>query len=389
MLVLAPHDSIELNLPVPPIDAAPGVEYFLRVEFRSREEKPFLPAGWLAAWEQFRLRAYRPPVPAKVAEMPPLEVIESSDRVTVAGSGFSVGIDRSTGLLSFFEIEGRELLVSPLEPDFWRAPTDNDYGSRMPSRQGVWKDAGRIRTLDGLEVKSVGPGEVRIDVTLGLPVVNAWLYLSYEVFGSGDVIVTSRFVPPDAQAHEGLPDIPRIGLRFALSPDFADVAWYGRGPHENYSDRKTSSPVGLYAASVDQLYYPYIRPQENGNRTEARWVAFRDSAGVGLAAHGMPTLDWSALRFLQEDLDEGPAKHGRHTYDLRPRDLVAVHLDHGQMGVGGDNSWGAQPLERYRLPVREYAHSFRLSPVGPERDDPMEQGKRSLPIAAAKTERTP
>jgi beta-galactosidase len=110
---------------------------------------------------------------------------------------------------------------------------------------------------------------------------------------------------------------------------------------------------------------------------------------VGLAAHGMPTLDWSALRFLQEDLDEGPAKHGRHTYDLRPRDLVAVHLDHGQMGVGGDNSWGAQPLERYRLPVREYAHSFRLSPVGPERDDPMEQGKRSLPIAAAKTERTP
>ena len=389
MLDLAPHDSIELNLPVPPVDAAPGVEYFLRVEFRSREEKPFLPARWLVAWEQFRLPTYRPPVPAMVAEMPPLEVIESSDRVTVAGSGFAVGIDRSTGLLSFFEIEGRELMVSPLEPDFWRAPTDNDYGSRMPSRQGVWRDAGRIRTLDGLEVKSVGPGEVRIDVTLGLPVVNAWLYLSYEVFGSGDVIVTSRFVPPDAQAHEGLPDIPRIGLRFALSRDFANVAWYGRGPHENYADRKTSSPVGLYAASVDQLYYPYVRPQENGNRTEARWVAFRDSAGVGLAAHGMPTLDWSALRFLQEDLDEGPAKHGRHTYDLRPRDLVAVHLDHAQMGVGGDNSWGAQPLEPYRLAVRGYSYSFRLSPVGPEREDPMKQSKRSLPIAAANTETTP
>jgi len=230
---------------------------------------------------------------------------------------------------------------------------------------------------------------VRIEATLGLPTVNALLYLSYGVFGSGDVIVTSRFVPEKMQADNGLPDIPRIGLRFALSSDFGDVDWYGRGPNENYSDRKTSSAVGLYTASVDQLYYPYVRPQENGNRTEARWVAFRDSVGVGLAAHGMPTIDWSALPYLQEDLDEGPAKRGRHTFDLRPRDLVAVHLDHRQMGVGGDNSWGAQPLERYRLPVRKYSYSLRLSPLGPDRADPMEQSKRSLPLPAADTGRAP
>ena len=382
-LDLAPHDSIELSLPVPPIDAAPGVEYFLRVEFRTREERPFLPAGWLVAWEQFRLPAYRPPVPANVAEMPALEIVESSDRITVGGGGFSVGIARSTGLLAFFEIEGRELLVSPLEPDFWRAPTDNDYGNRMPRRQAVWKDAGRVRTLDGLRTTRVGPAEVRIEATLGLPAVSSRLYLSYEVFGSGDVIVTSRFVPSGAATSSNLPDIPRIGLRLALSADLDEVEWYGRGPHENYIDRKTGSSVGIYSASVDDLYYPYIRPQENGNRTEARWVTFRGEAGVGLAVHGRPTLDWSALRFLQEDLDEGPTKQGRHTYDLRPRELVAVHLDYRQMGVGGDNSWGAQPLEPYLLPVREYSYSFRLSPVGPDRDDPMKQGKRSLPIAAA------
>jgi beta-galactosidase len=195
-------------------------------------------------------------------------------------------------------------------------------------------------------------------------------------------VVTERFVPPAATSGAELPDIPRVGLRLSLSPEFADVAWYGRGPHENYADRKTSAPIGMYSASVEELYYPYIRPQENGNRTETRWVAFSDSTGVGLAAHGMPTLDWSALQFLQEDLDEGTTKRGRHTYDLRPRDLVAIHLDHKQMGVGGDNSWGAQPLEAYRLPVREYSYSFRLSPLGPGRADAMEQSKRSPPAAA-------
>ena len=122
---------------------------------------------WLAAWEQFRLPVHRPAAPANVAEMPALQVVESSDRITVSGSGFSVGIDRSTGLLSYFEVEGRELLVSPLEPDFWRAPTDNDYGNRMPRRQAVWKDAGRVRTLEGLETKAIGAGQVKIDAMLG------------------------------------------------------------------------------------------------------------------------------------------------------------------------------------------------------------------------------
>jgi beta-galactosidase len=378
-LTLAPHDSIELSLPLPPIDAAPGVEYFLRVEFRTRDEKPFLPAGWLAAWEQFRMPVYRPPAQARVSDLPALDIVESGELVTVAGAGFSISVDRATGLLSSFALEGRELLGSALEPDFWRAPTDNDYGNRMPFRQGIWRDAGRIRTLEKLEAQRVGPSEARIDVTLGLPVVDAFHYLSYQVYGSGDVIVTSRFVPATVDMRDAtLPDLPRFGTRFTLAPELDDVAWYGRGPHENYIDRKTGSPVGLYERSVDELYHPYVRPQENGNRTEARWVAFRDTTGVGLAAIGMPTFDWSALRYVQEDLDEGPTKRGRHTYDLNPRDTVAVHLDYRQMGVGGDNSWGAQPLEAYRLPAGEYSYSFRLTPVGPDRGDAMRQSKRSF-----------
>ncbi len=197
------------------------------------------------------------------------------------------------------------------------------------------------------------------------------LFLSYEVYATGDVVVTSRFVPGDpATGEDALPDLARFGMRMALPADLDRVEWYGRGPHENYVDRKTGAAVGRYEARVDDLYYPYVRPQENGARTDTRWVAFRDATGTGLAALGMPTVDWSALRYLQEDLDEGPAKRGRHTYDLRPRDLVAVHIDYRQMGLGGDNSWGAQALEPYLLPAREYSYSFRLAPLAPDRADP-------------------
>ena len=120
-----------------------------------------------------------------------------------------------------------------------------------------------------------------------------------------------------------------------------------------------------------ELFHPYVRPQETGNRTEARWVAFRDGSGTGLLAVGIPTLDWSALPYLAEDLDEGPDKRGRHDFDLPDRDLVAVHLDHRQLGVGGDNSWGAQPLEPYRIPVATASWAFRLAPLAPDSEDPM------------------
>ncbi|MCL7970463.1 MAG: DUF4981 domain-containing protein [marine benthic group bacterium] len=382
-LSLAPHDSIEIALPLPAIAPEPGVEYYVRVEFVTREDQPFLPAGWMAAWEQFRLPTYVAAPPGIPTPGAALTVLEEEGLVRAVGEDFSVGVNESTGMLESFVLRGRELLVQGLEPNFWRAPTDNDYGNRMPRRQAVWKDAGRVRTLESVDVLSVAPGHARIEAVLSLPAVNASQHLAYDVFGSGEVVVTSRFVPPDESAREGkLPDIPRVGLRLTLTAELDQVTWYGRGPHENYVDRKSGAPVGVYSAPVEDLYFPYIRPQEVGNRTEARWVAFRDEDGIGLGVLGMPTLDWSALRYLQEDLDEGPAKRGRHTYDLRPRDLVAVHLDHAQMGVGGDNSWGAQPLDPYRLPVREYSYSLRLVPLAPDLADVMEVRRQSAPSAA-------
>jgi beta-galactosidase len=139
--------------------------------------------------------------------------------------------------------------------------------------------------------------------------------------------------------------------------------WFGRGPHESYWDRKTGARVGLYSANAADLYHPYVRPQENGTRADVRWMAVTNAAGTGLLAEGMPLLEASALPYLQEDFDEGQVKVNRHVTDVGPRDLVEVRLDWHQMGVGGDNSWGAQALEKYRLPLREYEWSFRLVPV--------------------------
>jgi beta-galactosidase len=144
-------------------------------------------------------------------------------------------------------------------------------------------------------------------------------------------------------------------------------------------DRKSGAAIGRYAATPAELYHPYVRPQENGHRTDTRWVSFRDAAGIGLLAAGMRTFGWSALPYLMEDLDEGTTKIGRHTFDLPDRDLIAVHLDYRQLGVGGDNSWGAQPLEPYRIPVETASWSIRLAPLSPESADPMEIARIVFP----------
>ena len=378
-LKLAPHDSIELTLPVPPIDAAPGVEYYLRVEFRTRTEHPFLPAGWLAAWEQFRLPAYlRPPVvDPSLGSM--LQASETGDEVRFEGEQFSIAFDRSTGLISSYRLRGAELITAGPAPNYWRAPTDNDYGNGMPVRQAMWREASRFRILESLDVQRESPSEVRVEATFRVPEAWGTHTLAYIVYGTGDVRITSRFVPdPEAVAGQLIPDLPRFGLRMRLGREFDRVTWYGRGPHENYQDRLTSAAVGVYEATAAELYYPYVRPQENGNRTETRWVAVRDESGLGLLIVGDPWLSWSALPFTQEDLDEGSRKTGRHTFDLVARDFVSLNVDLAQMGVGGDNSWGAQPLEPYQLAYGEYGFSFHIRPLAPDQAGPMQLSKQRL-----------
>ncbi len=163
---------------------------------------------------------------------------------------------------------------------------------------------------------------------------------------------------------KGLPNIPRMGMRMQIPDKYNNVNWFGRGPEENYSDRNTGAFVGLYEKSVDDLYFAYASPQENGNRTDTRWIALTGDQGAGLMVTGAPILSWSALYFTQEDLSQED-RGTKHTSDLQKRDFISLNLDHKQMGVGGDTSWGAWPHGEYRLPPREYSYNFRLSPVKP------------------------
>jgi beta-galactosidase len=151
-------------------------------------------------------------------------------------------------------------------------------------------------------------------------------------------------------------------MRMFLKGEFDKIQWFGRGPHESYWDRKSGARVGLWTGTVWDQYHPYIRPQENGNRTDVRWLSLTNAEGHGLLVVGDPTLDFSAHHFLPEDFDPGPQKRQRHTIDLERRDLVTLNLDYRQMGVGGDTSWGARPHPQYTLPAREYDYRFRLRP---------------------------
>jgi beta-galactosidase len=282
---------------------------------------------------------------------------EEGGKLRIAGDRFEVGFDLSTGELDRLVYEGVSILASGLAPNFWRAPTDNDYGNDMPERLGLWRDAARSRRIEDVSWRQNSDRDVVVEVAASLP-GDSRLFTRYDVFGSADVIVELRFVPGRA----GLPDLPRFGATLALREDFENVSWFGRGPHESYWDRKSGARVGLYRAKASELYHPYVRPQENGNRSDVRFVALENEASVGLLAVGLPLLDVTAWPFANEDFDEGPVKRGRHTTDVSKRDFVTVNLDYKQMGVGGDTSWGARTHPEYTLPAKEYSYRFRLRP---------------------------
>jgi beta-galactosidase len=373
-LDVPPQDSGMVVLPPPPTTGAAGAERFLMVSWVLRQDEPFLPAGTVVAWDQFPLPGV-PAAPTPAPVPPPLTVAQDLALVTVTGPRFHAVFDGNVGALARLSWDGTELLRTGLAPNFWRAPTDNDFGNGMPRRQRIWRRAGPDRHVERMVVEEVATGHVRVVIEQGIPARGARLVTTYDVYGSGDIVVRNRFTPGDTS----LPDIPRLGMRFTMPAGFDSVAWFGRGPHETYWDRKTGAAVGLYRAATDSMGHPYGRPQETGTRTDVRWMSVTNGSGVGLLAAGMPLLEASALPYLQEDLDEGQVKINRHATDVPRRPLTEVRLDWHQMGVGGDNSWGARQHEQYRLPVRVYEWGMRLRPFSRADGPPFSLARAPLP----------
>ncbi|TZF84984.1 DUF4981 domain-containing protein [Pedobacter sp. BS3] len=336
-----------------------GKEYFINFYTKTREEKNLVPKGHVVATDQIKLNDAVYATPFSTAVKGKIKSSETANAVQVSGADFSVQIDKQSGQLVSYQYKGQELLKKGLQPNFWRAPTDNDFGNKMPSVCKVWKDAGKQLQVKDVKVRKLD-NSYQVTVNAGLPAVRSALRLTYTINAGGEVQVQDSVLITDKK----LPELPRFGLNLQMPVQYSQVQWYGRGPLENYSDRNWASHVGLYQADVKDLYFPYIRPQENGNHTDIRWVTLTDKDGFGLKFAGVPLVNFTALHNTIDDFDDGDEKHQRHTVDVVPRDLVSVDIDYGQRGLGGDNSWGFLPHDAYRLFPENYGYTFIISPAG-------------------------
>jgi len=363
-------EAISIDLPQPV--AEPGREYFLTVRATAQQgHQPLVPAGEIVAWEQFQLPWGIEPA-QQGNDGPALAVAEEQEVIRVESLNLNVAIERATGLLVSYSRDGMETIEEPLRPSFWRAPNDNDVGSRIHEALAVWKSFSDSRELESIDTVEAGNDTVTIVVSALYGGGQLRYRTTYSIFSSGDIVVNNVVEPlvPD------LPEFYRIGMTMVAPGEFENVRWLGRGPHASYADRKTGASVGLFAGPVAEQFHDYSRPQETGNKVDVRWLAISNEAGSGLSVIGQPHASVTALPFAYADLDlvPGGQKHGA---DLVPTGQVTLNIDFAQMGLGGDNSWGFWPLDKYRLPAKTYEYSFRLRAFA-EGEDPRKFARRAI-----------
>ena len=372
-----PKAEILVQIPVDKIDPAPGTEYFLNLKAMRSASWNLVPEDHVYATAQFQLASNEKVPAARADELSVLQTNTTDSKLEVAGTGMKIVFDLALGRMESFLYKGMEYIKKGPEPDFWRAPTDNDYGYGMDSKLGVWKKAGERTKITKASVNQPDLGKVVVSFSYEIPdnegVKIAGYISTYTIFSSGDVVIKNQF----AKVSERVPELPRMGMQMQVPEELANIKWFGRGPHENYQDRKTSAEIGIFESTVADQYTQYIRPQENGYKTDTRWLLLTDDDEKGLLVTGDPVICFSALNYLHDDF-ESPGKLSQyrkdaksantHTIDLKPRDLINLNVDLGQMGVGGDDSWGAIIHPEYRLLEKKYEYSFRIRPVTKDDD---------------------
>ena len=344
----------------PTIEEEPGVEYYLNFYAYQKSDAGLLKASEELACEQIKLPFGKSAVSVQTSV--PLKAEEHDGRMEVTGGKMKVAFNLSTGALCSYMFEGKEMIKEALQPNFWRPSTDNDLGSDLAERCDPWRHAGRDAKLIQTEKRQIANDKYELISTYRLPesVDYSTFVIKYQISGEGYVDVNCLFIP----ANDTLPLLPRLGVSLTLNPEYDQMEWFGRGPHENYCDRYTSAFVGRYKGCVWEQYFPYDRPQENGNKTEVRWMTLTNMQGSGLKAVGQPYISTSAYLFPTDDLSEVDLKkHQRHMSDIHPKDMVTWNIDWKQMGVGGDTSWGAYPHQPYLIPAVRRNFGFRLYPL--------------------------
>ncbi|HOW31403.1 MAG TPA: glycoside hydrolase family 2 TIM barrel-domain containing protein [Bacteroidales bacterium] len=360
--VISPGKSTVISLPVKkplPADA----EVFINVYLRTDYNKPLLGKGFTIASEQLAI----PPVmlsktAGKTEKVKPNSagvpnITETDREIRISGKSFEAIFSKATGTISKYTYKGHDLIVNGPVPNFRRAPTDNDAGNRMFKTCEAWYTDSEKRVTESVTLDRTNVNSPVVTVVYSLPATKSTTKIRYTVTANAEINVDYSL----QIANEKLPIIPRVGLNMQLPAAFRQVEWYGRGWGENYQDRKTGSFVGLYKATADELYVPYVRPQENGYRTDVRWMSVSNGSDCGVLFQGQPLLCFSALPYTYDDL-KGFSHGGKHINQLPENSFVDLNIDLLQAGVGGDDSWGAWPMEKYLPKAANYRWSFSICP---------------------------
>jgi len=359
------HDSVVVQLPYDLTTAYPGKELLLNVSFKLKSAETLLPAGFKVAANQLTVRpAAFQTLELKNCEpsnvMIPQPTLKENDYkfLQVNGENFAIEFNNFNGYLTKYTVNGVDLLMPGTEmtPNFWRAPTDNDMGASLQRKFAVWNNPEiKLVKLD----KTIENGQAVVKAEYDIKAVSGKLFLTYKISNTGSILVTQQLVASkDAKVSEMF----RFGMRLQMPYNFDLSDYYGRGPIENYVDRNHVTDLGLYKQTADEQFYPYIRPQETGNKTDIRWWKQVNTAGRGLMIRSEAPLSMSALHYTMESLDDGWDKDQRHSPEVPKSDATNLCIDQAQMGLGCVNSWGAWPRIEYRLPYKDYSFSFLLSP---------------------------
>ena len=334
-------------------------EITINFAFASDGSQPLVDKGQVMARQQIVLNGYefdKVDAPANTGSK--IEVEETNSYVKVSAERMSVTIGKKTGMIDYLDVDGEPMLKfrESMTPEFWRAPTDNDYGASLQKKMRVWKNPQmNLKSFD----KSESKDSVVLTANFEMPEVKAELMLRYRINAAGEVAVTEKMTT-DKEAK--VADLFRYGMQLQMPASFSKLEYYGRGPEENYIDRHSSSFIGKYEANVKDEYYPYVRPQESGNHTDIRYFSiFNPTTGKGITFEGYAPMECSAIPYLVEDLDAGVEKEhawGQHSGDLVEKGLVQLHIQQRQFGLGCIDSWGSSPMEKYRMHYQDRCFSF-------------------------------
>ncbi|TDO68953.1 beta-galactosidase [Flavobacterium chryseum] len=334
-------------------------EAFIVVTYHIKQDEPFLPKGFQIATEQLAYKGtWKNDI--KIQGASKITVEKNINNTVFKSDKATITFDKKTGFISGYSFNNLPIIKEgyQLRPNFWRAPNDNDFGANLQITLKAWKEATENPTLVSWNYSATKDNKILVKATYNLTSVSSTLELNYEINSNGELAVKEQL---NIDKTKEQPVLPRFGMEIIVPKDFSNMSYYGRGPHENYIDRNYSSQVGIYNQTVSEQYYPYIRPQETGNKTDVRWLELSNNK-LKITVTSDDLLAVTALHYLTEDLDDGLKKDQRHAAELKERDLTSLKIDYKQMGVGGIDSWQAWPMEKYLLRGKTYQYQFKITP---------------------------